>query len=137
MNFAPFPNRSRTGRRTDPSHPGFVLNDSTKRPDRGLLHPPRAKPGKEELLLGFLQNINAGVDKEPWFALRCLPKTTFCIFPSLPGRPGPAHARPGPGGRNFLRSELLRDMLAYPALYRLDVLHGKFGVMLGQPVKPA
>jgi hypothetical protein len=29
-------------------------------------------------------------------------------------------------------------MLAYPAqLHRLDVLHGKFGVILGQPVKPA
>ena len=29
-------------------------------------------------------------------------------------------------------------MLAYPAqLYRLDVLHGKFGVMFGQSVKPA
>ena len=53
-----------------------------------------------------------------------------------------AHARHthdhGPGGQNFLRSELLHDVLAYPAqLYRLDVLHGKFGVMLGQPVKPA
>jgi hypothetical protein len=44
----------------------------------------------------------------------------------------------GPGGRNFLRSELLHEILAYPAqLYRLDVLHGKYSVMLGQPITPA
>jgi hypothetical protein len=41
------------------------------------------------------------------------------------------------GGASPTRT-LVRDMLAYPAqLYRLDVLHGKLGVMLGKPVKPA
>ena len=36
-----------------------------------------------------------------------------------------------------LRSELLHEMLAYPAqLYRLDILNGKFGVILGQEVAP-
>ncbi len=33
---------------------------------------------------------------------------------------------------------MLLEMLAYPAqLYRLDVLHGKLGVVIGKPVKPA
>ena len=73
----------------------------------------------------------------PWFALR-YSKTTFCIFEAFPDAQARHTHDGGPGGRNFLRSEVLRDMLAYPAqLYRLDVLHGKFGVMLGQPVKPA
>ena len=44
----------------------------------------------------------------------------------------------GPGGRNFLRSDLLADVLAYPArLYRLDVMHGKYNVMLGHKVVQA
>ena len=44
----------------------------------------------------------------------------------------------GSGGTRELRSELLLEMLAYPAqLYRLDVLNGKFGVVFGKPVKPA
>src|SRR4029077_3540696 len=93
------------------------------------------------LLQGFLKDINAGVDKEPltgpWFALR-YSKTTFCIFEAFPDAEARHTHDHGPGGQNFLRSELLHDMLAYPAqLYRLDVLHGKFGVMLGQPIKPA
>ena len=42
----------------------------------------------------------------------------------------------GPGGQNFFqRAGDLHDMLAYPAqLYRLDILHGKFGVLLGKEV---
>jgi hypothetical protein len=37
------------------------------------------------------------------------------------------------GSRNFLRSDRLLEMLAYPAqLYRLDILHGKYGVILRQ-----
>jgi hypothetical protein len=44
----------------------------------------------------------------------------------------------GPGGRNFLRSDLLADILAYPArLHRLDVLHGKYNVMLGHRIVQA
>ena len=41
------------------------------------------------------------------------------------------------GGQNFLRSDLLHDMLAYPAqINRFDVLHSKFGVMLGEEISP-
>ena len=41
----------------------------------------------------------------------------------------------GPGGRNFLRSADLDDMLAYPAhLYRLDVMFGKYSVMFGKKI---
>jgi hypothetical protein len=73
----------------------------------------------------------------PWFALR-YSKTTFCIFEATPDAEARHAHDHGPGGQNFLRSELLHDMLAYPAqLHRLDVLHGKLGVILGQPVKPA
>jgi hypothetical protein len=142
MSFAPFPNPSPDWSQDDPSHPGFVLNglDDTPGQKAYYIHL-EAKPGKEELLQAFLRDINAGVDKEPltgpWFALR-YSKTTFCIFEAFPDAQARHTHDHGPGGQNFLRSELLHDMLAYPAqLYRLDVLHGKFGVMLGQPVKPA
>jgi hypothetical protein len=38
-----------------------------------------------------------------------------------------ASGRVGPGGRNFLRSAELDEMLAYPAhVYRLDVMFGKY-----------
>jgi len=41
----------------------------------------------------------------------------------------------GPGGRNFLRSELLYEMLAYPShIYRLDVMFGKFTTMFGKKI---
>jgi hypothetical protein len=58
-----------------------------------------------------------------------------------PGKQGRAaeqdHGR-GLGGTRELRSELLPEMPAYPAqLYRLDVVHGKFAVLLGKSVKPA
>jgi hypothetical protein len=37
-----------------------------------------------------------------------------------------------------MRSDLLHGMLAYPVqLYRLGILHGKYGVILGQNVSPA
>ena len=62
----------------------------------------------------------------------------------LDDTPGPKayyiHLEAKPGKKDLLQAFLrdIRDMLAYPAqLYRLDVLHGKFGVMLGKPVKPA
>ena len=66
-------------------------------------------------------------------------KTTFCIFRGVPGCPGPARHDNGPGGHNF-PSVPSFSTICWPTrrtLYRLDVLHGKFGVMLGQPVKPA
>ena len=56
------------------------------------------------------------------------------------GKQGPAteHREGGLGGTRELRSELLLEMPAYPAqLYRLDVLHGQFAVLLGKPVEPA
>ncbi len=142
MSFAPFPNARPDWSQDDASHRGFVLNglDDTPGQKAYYIHL-EAKPGKEELLQGFLRDIKAGVDKEPltgpWFALR-YSKTTFCIFEAFPNAQARHAHDHGPGGQNFLKSELLHDMLAYPAqLYRLDVLHGKFGVILGQPVKPA
>jgi quinol monooxygenase YgiN len=138
----PFPNRNPDWSQDDPAHPGFVLNGLDNTPGRKayfiLLE---AKPGKEDLVLAFLRDINAGVDQEPmtgpWFALR-YSKTTFCIFEAFPDVAGRNAHNEGPGGQNFGRFELLHDMLAYPAqIQRLDVLHGKFGVILGQPVKPA
>ena len=93
--------------------------------------------------MAFLQDIHNGIDKEPgtrpWFALPYFEDDVRHLRKPSPD----AHARHdhdnGPGGQNFFtRPELLHDMLAYPAqLHRLDVLHGKFGVILGQPVKPA
>ena len=138
----PFPNPQTDWSHDDPAHPGFLVNgiDDTPGNKAYFIHL-EARPGKEDLLQHFLQDINNGVNQEPltgpWFALR-YSKTTFCIFEAFPD----AHARHthdnGPGGRNFLRSELLKEVLAIPAqLYRLDVLHGKFGVMLGKAVQPA
>jgi quinol monooxygenase YgiN len=138
----PFPNPNPDWSQDDPAHPGFVLNGLDNTPGRKayfiLLE---AKPGKEDLVLAFLRDINTGVDQEPmtgpWFALR-YSKTTFCIFEAFPDVAGRNAHNDGPGGHNFRRFELLHDMLAYPAqIQRLDVLHGKFGVMLGKPVKPA
>jgi quinol monooxygenase YgiN len=135
----PNPNTSADWSQDDPAHHGFVVDglDDTPGQKAYYIHM-EAKPGKEELLQDFLRDINAGVDQEPltgpWFALR-YSKTTFCIFEAFPDAQARHAHDNGPGGHNFLRSELLQDMLAYPAqLYRLDVLHGKFGVMLGKPV---
>ncbi|EEF59746.1 hypothetical protein Cflav_PD2567 [Pedosphaera parvula Ellin514] len=44
----------------------------------------------------------------------------------------------GPGGRNFLRSKELAEMVAYPShLYRLDVMFGKFITMFGKKITSA
>ena len=125
----------------DPSHPGYVLSGSDDTPGRKayFIHL-EAKVGKEDLLEGFLRDINAGVDQEaltgPWFALR-YSRSTFFIFEAFPDAGAQHTYDKGPDGRNFLKSDLFHDMLVYPAqLYRLNVLHGKFGVMLGQTVKP-
>ena len=126
----------------DPAHPGYVLTgeDDSPGPKAYYIHL-EAKPGQEDALQKFLADINAGVDQEPltgpWFAVR-YSKATFGIFEAFPNADARHTHDTGPGGRNFLRSELLHEMLAYPAhLYRLDILHGKFGVMLGRPVTPA
>jgi hypothetical protein len=127
--------------RDDPDHPGFVLHgvDNTPGPKAYCIHL-QAKPGQEDALQKFLADINAGVDQEPltgpWFALR-FSQATFGIFEAFPDANARHSHDNGPGGRNFLRSELLHEMLAYPAqLYRLDILHGKFRVILGQEVAP-
>lgn len=139
--IAPNPNPNPSWSQDHPRHPGFLIHgtDNTPGPKAYYIHL-EAKPGKEHLLEAFLRDINDGVNQEPltgpWFALR-YSQTTFCIFEAFPSNEGRNDHNGGPGGRNFLRSELLKDMLAYPAqLYRLDVLHGKFGVMLGEPVQP-
>lgn len=97
-----------------------------------------AKPGKEEKLQRFLQDIHDGINKEPltgpWFALR-FSQTTFAIFEAFPDVAARYTHNDGPGGRTFLKKELLHEVLAYPAqLHRLDVLHGKFDVLFGEKV---
>jgi quinol monooxygenase YgiN len=136
-----FPNLQPSWDQDDPSHSGFVVHgvDDTPGNKAYFIHL-EAKPGKEELVQNFLRDINDGVDQEPgtgpWFGLR-FSKTSFCIFEAFPDANARHDHDNGPGGRNFLRSELLNDMLQFPAqLYRLDVLHGKFGVLLGKPVQP-
>jgi quinol monooxygenase YgiN len=103
--------------------------------------PGEAKPGKQDELQKFLTDVHAGIDQEPltgpWFALR-YSETTFAVFEAFPDAEARHVHDMGPGGRNFLRSDLLAEILAYPAqLYRLDVLHGKYNVIFGQNVSPA
>lgn len=138
----PMPNSQADWSNDDPSHSGFVVNgvdDTAGR--KAYFIQLEAKPGKEEDLAHFLKDINNGVDKEPltgpWFGLR-YSRTTFCVFEAFPHAQARHDHDAGPGGDNFTQKpELLRELLAYPAqLYRLDVLHGKFGVMLGENVAP-
>lgn len=137
-----FPNPHPDWSQDDAAHPGFLMNGVDNTPGRKayFIHL-EAKPGKEELLADFLHDIHTGVNKEPltgpWFGLR-FSKTTFGIFEAFPDAEARHSHDNGPGGQNFfLRPDVLHDILAYPAhLYRLDVLHGKFGVMLGQEVSP-
>ena len=138
---ASFPNPDPTWEKDDSTHSGFHVHgiDDTPGNKAYFIHL-EAKEGKEELVAGFLRDINNGVNKEPgtgpWFGTR-FSKTTFCIFEAFPDASARHAHDEGPGGVNFLRADLLKDMLAYPAnIYRLDVLHGKFGVMLGKPVAP-
>jgi quinol monooxygenase YgiN len=136
---SPGPVPSPSPHRDDPDHPGFVLHgeDDTPGHKAYYIHL-EAKEGQQEAVLKFLADINAGVDQEPltgpWFALR-FSHTTFGIFEAFPDAVARHTHDTGPGGRNFQQSELLHEMLAYPAqLYRLDVLRGKYDVMLGQQV---
>ncbi|KAH6704209.1 hypothetical protein BKA61DRAFT_618095 [Leptodontidium sp. MPI-SDFR-AT-0119] len=99
-----------------------------------------AKPGKEDAVQAFLRDINKGVDEEPltgpWFALR-YSKTSFLIFEAFPDHSGRREHTMGPGGAQFLRVAEIEDFLAFPTqIYKFDVLHGKFGIMMGQPVTP-
>lgn len=140
--LVPFPNPRPSWFHDDPSHPGFLIHGMDNTPGRKsyLIHL-EAKPGKEDLVAEFMQDIHNGVDKEPltgpWFGLR-YSKTTFLIFEAFPHAEGRHDHDNGPGGQNFfLRSDRLQEMLAYPAnLYRMDVLHGKFGIMLGEAISP-
>jgi hypothetical protein len=136
---APGPMPSPSLNRDDSDHPGFVVQgeDDTPGHKAYYIHL-EAKEGQQEALLKFLADINAGVDQEPltgpWFALR-FSHTTFGIFEAFPDADARHTHDTGPGGRNFLQSEVLHQMLAYPAqLYRLDILHGKYDVMLGKPI---
>ncbi len=120
----------------DADHPGFVISgvDDTLGQKAYYIHL-ESKPGKSELVQNFLRDILGGVEQEPgtgpWFAVR-FSENTFGVFEAFPDAVARhAHDR-GPGGKNFLRSDELYDMLAYPArIYRLDVLFGKFNVMFG------
>ena len=135
---SPIPDASRR----DPDHPGFVISgeDDTPGHKAYYIHL-EAKPGKQDELQKFLTDVHAGIDQEPltgpWFALR-YSETTFAIFETFPDAEARHVHDMGPGGRNFLRSDLLAEILAYPAqLYRLDALHGKYDVIFGQNVSPA
>ncbi|KAH9208510.1 hypothetical protein DL95DRAFT_236315, partial [Leptodontidium sp. 2 PMI_412] len=99
-----------------------------------------AKPGKEDAVQAFLWDIHKGVDEEPltgpWFALR-YSKTSFLIFETFPDHSGRRAHAACPGGAQFMRLAEIEDFLAYPTqTYKFDVLHGKFGVMMGQPITP-
>jgi quinol monooxygenase YgiN len=136
-----FPTPQPSWSQQNPEHPGFAFRGVDGSPgNKAYFIHLEAKPGKEELVQGFLKDINNGVNQEPgtgpWFGLR-FSTSTFFIFEAFPDIDARHDHDNGPGGQNFLRTELLKDMLQYPAqLYRLDVLHGKFGVMLGKPVQP-
>ena len=124
----------------DPSHPGFTFLGTEHTPGKKayLIHL-EAKPGKGDKVAQFLHDINDGVDKEPgtgpWFGTR-FSETTFAIFEAFNDEAARQAHNVGPGGMNFIhQKELLHEMLSYPAqLYRLDVLHGKFGVLFGKQV---
>lgn len=138
--IAPFPNNTATSwSQDDPSHSGFLVNGLDNTPGRkAYLIWLEAKPGHEDSVAAFLRDINNGVNQEPgtgpWFANR-YSKSTFFIFEAFKDVEDRNKHNVGPGGRNFLRSEELKQMLAWPAqIHRLDVLHGKFGVMFGQEV---
>ena len=119
----------------------FIVNGVDDTPGRKayFIHL-EAKPGKEEQLASFLCDINDGVNNEPgtgpWFGTR-FSRSTFCIFEAFPDAERRHDHDAGPGGRNFDRLDYLKDTLARPAqIYRLDVLHGKFGTMFGEKVAP-
>ncbi len=120
-------------------HPGWVRTGRDDTPGRKAYYINlEAKPGHGDKVEQFLRDICAGVEQEPgtgpWFGVR-FSEMTFGIFESFPDKAARDAHDVGPGGRNFLRSEELEAMLAYPAhLYRLDVMFGKFTTMFGKTV---
>jgi quinol monooxygenase YgiN len=120
-------------------HPGWVRSGRDDTPGRKAYYINlEAKPGKGDKVEQFLRDILAGVEQEPgtgpWFGCR-FSDTTFGIFEAFPDTAARNAHDIGPGGRNFLRSAELDEMLAYPAhLYRLDVMFGKFSVMFGKKI---
>ncbi|EMC98234.1 hypothetical protein BAUCODRAFT_146794 [Baudoinia panamericana UAMH 10762] len=136
----PFPAPQTKSAIDDSKLGGFVVHGIEDTPGKkAYLIRLEAKPGKEEQVQGFLQDIHNGVNKEPgtgpWFGAR-YSKTTFLIFEAFPDAAARHAHDAGPGGQNFFtRSDELKEMLAYPAqLYRMDIMHGKFNVFLGQEI---
>ena len=138
----PFPSLASDWSDVVPDHPAFVQLgvDDTAGKKAYIIHM-EAKPGKEEALQAFMHDINTGVNQEPgtgpWFGVR-YSKSSFFIFEVFADA-GARHTHDnGPGGRNFLRADDLREILVTPArLYHVDILFGKFDVLFGQPVAPA
>lgn len=134
------PNLSPSWSDVDSTYPSAKVQgvDDTPGPKAYLIQL-EAKKGHQDSVAAFMKDINAGVELEPgtgpWFGLR-YSETTFAIFEAFPDAQRRHDHDAGPGGQNFARLEELRDMLAHPAqIYRLDVLHGKFGTMMGQKVE--
>ena len=120
-------------------HPGWVRSGvDDKKGHKAYYINLEAKPGMGDKVEQFMRDILAGVEQEPgtgpWFGCR-FSDTTFGIFEAFPDSAARDAHDIGPGGRNFLRSELLDEMLAYPShIYRLDAMFGKFSVMFGKKI---
>src|SRR5882724_11223201 len=114
-NLPDFLNLQPSWSQDDLSHSGFAMNgvDNTPGSKAYYIHL-EAKSGKGDAVMQFLRDINNGVDQEPgtgpWFALR-YSHTAFCIFQAFPDSQARHAHDVGPGGRNFLRSDLLYEML--------------------------
>ena len=123
-------------------HAGWVRSGvDNKRGHKAYYINLEAKPGMGDKVEKFMRDILAGVEQEPgtgpWFGCR-FSDTTFGIFEAFPDSAARDAHDIGPGGRNFLRSELLNEMLAYPShIYRLDVMFGKFTTMFGKKITSA
>ena len=123
-------------------HPGWVRSGvDDKKGHKAYYINLEAKPGMGDKVEQFMRDILAGVEQEPgtgpWFGCR-FSDTTFGIFEAFPDSAARDAHDVGPGGRNFLRSELLDEMLAYPShIYRLDAMFGKFSTMFGKKITSA
>ena len=106
-------------------HPGWVRSGVDNTPGQKAYYINlEAKPGKGDKVEQFLRDIGCRFSD-----------TTFGIFEAFPDNAARNAHDIGPGGRNFLRSAELDEMLAYPShIYRLDVMFGKFSVMFGNKI---